>query len=475
MLRKAYLFLIFCLFAFTLHAAPKKIQVFFSFGIYSTQAGMPYVEVYVKIPTSTLNFKPAGDKKYSAAAHAQLYVLRNDTVVFRNKYDLQTMPMADTNANANVLDIKRFELPNGLYDMVLIIEDAEDSLNNAQIDIPIQVSVAKDRIQMADILFCDTLYAAAQPDAFTRYGFNFIPSVSNIMPENRKNLLFYTEIYNTLAVSGKGDFKFAVSVRDAKGALVGLEKIRSQKTNTLNHLFDAVDISRLPGGEYYLRVAVLDKNSKTIAQRDKYFVKYTDSLIAALTAKNTGIQGLSAQQIKDFVPFLEPIASEKDIQNFTKASGKDSTALQMWFYSFWESRDADNPQKAYADYANAVTFVQQNFGTMLSQGFRTDRGRIYLKYGKPDYVAPYVDEPNAYPYEIWHYYKTTTRNNVKFIFYNPTQINNDYILLHSEMPSERQNPNWKRMIYKRIDKSKSVDDNNAPGNFGDDLDKRIRE
>ncbi|MGZ5283730.1 MAG: GWxTD domain-containing protein, partial [Bacteroidia bacterium] len=155
--------------------------------------------------------------------------------------------------------------------------------------------------------------------------------------------------------------------------------------------------------------------------------------------------------------------------------GKDSLAVQEWFSDFWKSRNPEDPEKAYADYVKAVTEVQQNYSTMLSQGYRTDRGRIYLKYGKPDYVAPYIDEPNAYPYEIWHYYKTATRNNVKFIFYNPTQIDNDYILLHSEMPSEKQNPNWKRMIYRRTDRSKSVDDNKSPNNFGDGLEDRIKE
>ncbi|MGZ5303735.1 MAG: GWxTD domain-containing protein, partial [Bacteroidia bacterium] len=377
-----------------------------------------------------MNFVKKGDKKYAAGVHAKLYVLRNDTVIYKNAYSLETMPLEDTAKPATILDIKRFELPNGLYDLVLMIEDQQDSFSNAQVDIPIQVSVSKEHIQMADLLFCDTLYAVTQPDAFTRYGYNFIPSVSNIFPQESKSILFYTEIYNVIPTLGKGNFTYKVSVKNAFGVPVkGFEKTRSLKATNLNYFFDALDISKLPGGEYYLQVEVLDKENKPVARREKYFIRLTESFILASNQSNSLFAGLTTQNIKEFVPYLEPVATTTEIENFSKASGKDSLAVQEWFSDFWKSRNPEDPEKAYADYVKAVTEVQQNYSTMLSQGFRTDRGRIYLKYGKPDYVAPYIDEPNAYPYEIWHYYKTSRRNNVKFIFYNPTQIDNDYILL----------------------------------------------
>ncbi|MGZ5283093.1 MAG: hypothetical protein ACXWEY_12520, partial [Bacteroidia bacterium] len=78
-----------------------------------------------------MNFVKKGDKKYAAGVHAKLYVLRNDTVIYKNAYSLETMPLEDTAKPATILDIKRFELPNGLYDLVLMIEDQQDSFSNA--------------------------------------------------------------------------------------------------------------------------------------------------------------------------------------------------------------------------------------------------------------------------------------------------------------------------------------------------------
>jgi len=35
---------------------------------------------------------------------------------------------------------------------------------------------------------------------------------------------------------------------------------------------------------------------------------------------------------------------------------------------------------------------------------KTDRGRVYLKYGPPNIISRKLYEPSSYPYEIWHYY-----------------------------------------------------------------------
>ena len=37
-------------------------------------------------------------------------------------------------------------------------------------------------------------------------------------------------------------------------------------------------------------------------------------------------------------------------------------------------------------------------------GWRTDRGRIYVKHGEPDEIDDYPFAPNSHPYQEWHYY-----------------------------------------------------------------------
>jgi hypothetical protein len=67
---------------------------------------------------------------------------------------------------------------------------------------------------------------------------------------------------------------------------------------------------------------------------------------------------------------------------------------------------------------------------------------------------------------------------VKFVFYDPDLAGNNYILLHSTMRGEINNPQWKRELYKNSpQKSGNFIDNTEPidqmgrtidANFSDD-------
>ena len=73
-----------------------------------------------------------------------------------------------------------------------------------------------------------------------------------------------------------------------------------------------------------------------------------------------------------------------------------------------------------------------------------------MKYGRPDDIFTSDFEPSAYPYEIWHYYHTIdNQKNVKFVFYNPNLVGEDYILLHSTARGEIYTNNWVRILHKR--------------------------
>jgi hypothetical protein len=65
-----------------------------------------------------------------------------------------------------------------------------------------------------------------------------------------------------------------------------------------------------------------------------------------------------------------------------------------------------------------------------------------LKYGPPNAKIQRPNEPEEYPYEIWQYYKIENFSNRRFVFYNPSMVGNEYVLLHSDMPGELFNNRW---------------------------------
>jgi hypothetical protein len=95
--------------------------------------------------------------------------------------------------------------------------------------------------------------------------------------------------------------------------------------------------------------------------------------------------------------------------------------------------------------------VNQNFGTPSRPGYKTDRGRVYLQYGAPYDIVTSVNEPGAYPYEIWFYTTLPDKQtNIGFAFYEPSLASNDYILLHSNARGELHDMRWKVKLYENV-------------------------
>jgi GWxTD domain-containing protein len=127
----------------------------------------------------------------------------------------------------------------------------------------------------------------------------------------------------------------------------------------------------------------------------------------------------------------------------------DLTMLQSFFYSFWYKRNPEDPESAFRDYEVDIKYVKSHFETKQKEGWRTDRGRVYLQYGAPKTMIVRNNDPDYWPFEIWHYYET--RNNLhdrRVLFYD-TSLHGDKELLHSDIPEEMKNHNWKQMVRTR--------------------------
>jgi GWxTD domain-containing protein len=146
----------------------------------------------------------------------------------------------------------------------------------------------------------------------------------------------------------------------------------------------------------------------------------------------------------------QPIADNSElitIRNILPTS--DLRTLQSFFYTFWYSRNQEDPNGAWLNYAKLVNEAQESFGTRLKKGWQTDRGRVYLQYGPPNTRVVRYNETQYWPFEIWHYYEGNKNlRNGRFLFYNTT-LDNDFELLHSDAPGEIRNYDWKNLTMSR--------------------------
>ncbi|MBU2650529.1 MAG: GWxTD domain-containing protein, partial [Bacteroidetes bacterium] len=226
------------------------------------------------------------------------------------------------------------------------------------------------------------------------------------------------------------------------------------------------DINDLPSGNYNLVIEIRDKENTRITSNQLFFqrsnpkVEYNLSDLAALSIENTFAGRITSEDtLNQYIMFLSPIATDLE-RGFINKQMKTSDLVtkQRFFLNFWITRDNLNPDKAWEYYLGQVMKVNHSFNAIARQGYDTDRGRVYLKYGPPNIISQSYNEPAAYPYEIWQYYTLgNNQRNKKFVFYTEDIVTNEFQLVHSDAIGEISNYRWQVMIYRRTYDPENLD------------------
>jgi len=115
-------------------------------------------------------------------------------------------------------------------------------------------------------------------------------------------------------------------------------------------------------------------------------------------------------------------------------------------FTFWKARDenqSDDKNQYYQDYLSRIAEANAKYSAAKKDGWKTDRGRVFLIYGKPSEIERYPNQIETKPYEIWKY--ESLDGGVVFVFGDITGYN-DYQLLTSTKRGEMRDDNWQRRI-----------------------------
>ena len=127
------------------------------------------------------------------------------------------------------------------------------------------------------------------------------------------------------------------------------------------------------------------------------------------------------------VDALRHIAKESEIDRILSGSAERRAES---FSRFWKERDQDTTtayNQGMAEYYYRVDETMRKFSTAReNDGYKTDRGRIYILYGPPP-KSERLLQPNSAPKEIWTYMNLHRR----FIFIDPAK-NGNFILSQAE-------------------------------------------
>ncbi len=280
------------------------------------------------------------------------------------------------------------------------------------------LEIEKEDYGMSDILLSSEITIDTLGDYLRKGDLRVIPRPSHSYDMRFKNLCFYYELYEVIPEAETLTATYRVLDKEGKT----VRKI----SRSIEKLFPAqavncgINIESFEPGAYSLAVTIGDEESNIVAQKEVAFT------ISRPQRKKVSYEGMPHY---DQIQYFLSSSEYKEFKNLPDEGKK------LFLDRFWQTRN-------YYEIAGRFEYADEHYRHGDTQGHRTDRGRIYVKYGQPDEIdLPLPMElAESRPYEHWQY-----PNGDQYIFVD-IRGTNDYVLVWTDALDERSKPTLYRYL-----------------------------
>ncbi len=333
-------------------------------------------------------------------------------------------------AGGPVRDRVGFALDPGRYRFSYTVEDVHADVRG-DVAATIEVESYEDTLTMSEPIFSSQI-EATEEGRFSRHGWSVVPEASRVYAVGSA-VYFYHEIYNLSPPGERGAFDVKYELTDTAGVSVSRSvDHRYKKGGGSAVLVDSISTKGLDEGPYYLQVQALDWDTKQLTVRRSPFVVKGIGGESLLSAE----EAARLRHYRD----IRWVAFEKDYRTYEQLP--DQVARDTYLRTFWAKIDPSpgTPiNERLMTHLRRSAYADEHFSDLRgSYGSRTDKGRVYIRYGTPTDRAVSSNDEGGKPFEIWHY---ETTGNYDFIFRDRRGLG-VYELVHSTRPGEIYNPNW---------------------------------
>lgn len=439
--------------------------------------GKSYLETYIRIIGNTIEFKDVvgQEKSMQAGVELTLIISQGENIISYERYVLNSPLFMEPK---DFLDVKRFALAPGIYKLKAEAVDINNENNKLEIEKSVEIASYLDPINLSDVQLFGSVTSADPSNPLAKNGLLMEPLTYGFVSSDIAVLNIYAEVYKKEISKATYFIRYAIlDGHSSEGKELVIQKFKKLEGKENEPLVLRLPVDELPSGKYHVIVELFDKNKATLSTKKVDFVRSNpeyDMEYWRSYNKNEDysfVSDLSEEELDYALRAISAIVYEpkKSLMNFMiKEAPK--RAQRKFLFDFWKENAPTSPELSYLKYMEVAKAIDIEFNNNVGHGFETDRGYIFLRYGKPSNILSVDTEPDSYPYEIWYfnYMKETNQTNVRFIFYNKSLVHNDYDILHSTCIGERQNPAWEVELYRKgleVPYSNAIDDTTVDDNW----------
>ncbi len=442
------------------HYPQEKFEFEFDYAQFSYNSNSNYIEFYYAFNQASLT-SVKEDSLF--IVKGVLHITIQDSITGELKVDKDWMishVLKDTSLNTvdkSLIGEVGFILEAGTYKCEISGRDFQYPDRNRVISEYVSISpILKTGMAMSDIQLASNIIQGSENTSsiFYKNTFEVIPIPTNTFGENQPVLFYYTELYNLKEIQSDKKLRIDQYVFNSRGQIV------NQKSKKINRSLNSrVEVGmlmayKLPTDAYTLVLSLMDSVSNSGVSSSKRFfvynpsVEYVDTFEVKGSNFVTGMFGvMSDEELDDFFQKSEYIATKPEIEKYESLF--EEGAKRKFLTDFWDARDmnpSDGKNQELVDYMKRLDISNERYRALGKEGWKTDRGRVYLVYGEPSEIDRYPNQTDTRPYEIWTYHDI--EGGVIFIFADLTGFS-DYLLVHSTKRGELRDDGWERRIVVR--------------------------
>ncbi|MAT39909.1 MAG: hypothetical protein CL946_09935 [Ectothiorhodospiraceae bacterium] len=406
-----------------------------------------YLELYYSFSRKALTFVQAGDAFGAEVEIRSVFTPVEDPDEPVSKAWSVPIQVRDTAAMTEfrMVGRVRYALDPDQYRVIVTGRDAN---TRTKVD-SIAFSYEVPRYTTMSITFSDIQLATSirqipgdTSNIFYKNTLEVVPNPSALYGEENPLAYYYSELYNVPSEK----FDVNVELVSSYGKTVQSKSYNREGPYDAKVEVGSVNIGALPTGAYTLNISYLSGGDVKVSETKKLFVFNPkipfDTVAATRVAEEIAFEfaDLSEGDIDERFAQAKYIATKEEKDLWDELRGSESK--KKFLTRFWQQRDP-NPStprnERYDEYRQRVEIANEEFRSAFKDGWKSDRGRVFILYGPPDNIERNTNLDTPSPPVIWRY--DYIEGGVEFIFVDNQGVGN-YILVHSTKQGEVYDPRW---------------------------------
>ena len=279
-------------------------------------------------------------------------------------------------------------------------------------------------------------------------GFRVLNSPLSVFSIEDTTVYLYGELYN-LAYDPEDSSVYRLSYRivdDSGRVFLNLGSREKVKPGSSAVITEGFDVKGLSPNLYNILVVATDLGSGQTDSAQVPFRIFEPITLAEQAPSESKIpdpyDNLTLDEKLHLVTYLLT-PDQKTVLNRLSDEGKENFLTQ-----YWREHDSNISTKVIENRLEMIEryrYVNRYFSVAntMTDGWQTDRGRIYMKYGPSERTEDIPAPISGNPYVIWNYY--SIKEGQVFVFEDREGFG-DYRLVHSNVDGEIYDGEWEQRL-----------------------------